>query len=138
MPSLRALAERRGHLHHVLVALAEEDVVADADDLGEEPDHRRGLAHGLAVGDLRRRLVEFLGRQAEQVAARPEGVARAGGLVAEDGDARGPLSNTASMTPGSAARRLDGIGGQAVERRVEWGGVVCRHVSRKSPLWSRS
>ena len=86
-PFVRALAERVAHLGHVLVALAEEHVVADADDLGEEGDHRRRLAHRLAVRDLRGGLVQFLGHQAEQVAARPERVARARGLVAEDRDA---------------------------------------------------
>ena len=50
-------------------------------------DHRRRLAHRLAVRDLGRRLVELLGHQAEQVAARAEGVARARGLVPEDRDA---------------------------------------------------
>ena len=49
---------------HVFVAFAEEDVVANADGLGEERDHVRGLAHGFAVGDLRFAFVEFLKLQA--------------------------------------------------------------------------
>ncbi len=79
-----ALGERGRDLRHVGVPFAEVHVVADADDLGEEADHGGGLAHGLAVGDLRGRLLELLGAEAEQVAGRLEGVAGARRLVAED------------------------------------------------------
>ena len=48
-----------GDFAHVAVALAEIHVVADADDLRQERDHVRRLAHGFAVGDLRFALVEF-------------------------------------------------------------------------------
>ena len=47
-----ALVERRRDLQHVIVALAEEHVVTDAHDLGEEAEHRGRLADGFAVGDL--------------------------------------------------------------------------------------
>ena len=49
-----------GDLGHVGVALADVHVVADADDVGHERDHRGGLADGLAVRDLALALVEVL------------------------------------------------------------------------------
>ena len=72
---------------HVLVALADEHVVADADDLGQEGDHVGGLAHRLAVRDLRLALVEVHAAQAEQARGAGEGEARARRLVAEVRDA---------------------------------------------------
>ena len=126
-----ALVERGGDLAHVGVALAEEHVVADADDLGEEADHRGGLAHGLAVGDLRGGLVELLGREAEQVAGRPEGVARARRLVAEDGRRRGRSRRRAPR--GSRARGPRGSRRASSTRAAS--SRLCSQVSRKSRSW---
>ena len=71
----------------VLVALMDVHIVADADDVGHEGDHVRGLADGLAVGDLGFLLIEDLLLQAQQVARRGEREAGTGGVVAEQGDA---------------------------------------------------
>ena len=51
----------------VLVALADEHVVPDADDLGHEGHHVGGLPDSLAVGDLALLLVQVLDLQAQQV-----------------------------------------------------------------------
>ena len=59
-----------GYLLHVRVTRAQENVVADADELGKEGDHVGRLAHGLAVGDLRTALVQVLNAQAQQVRRR--------------------------------------------------------------------
>ena len=83
---LEALLHRARHLAHVAVALAEIHVVADPDDLGQERDHVRRLAHGLAMGDLGFALVEVRHRQAEGVGGGGETEARAGGVVAKDGN----------------------------------------------------
>ena len=79
-----ACGHRRRHLALVRVALTQEHVVPDADDLGEEADHRGRLAHRLAVRDLRRGLIQLLRHQPQQVAAGAERVAGAGGMVTED------------------------------------------------------
>ena len=73
---------------HVLVALADVHVVADADDVRHEGHHVRRLAHRLAVGDLALAFVQVLDLQAQQVARRREGEARAGGVVAEQRNAQ--------------------------------------------------
>ena len=84
------LVDGLGDLGHVGVALADVHVVADADDVGHEGDHRGGLAHGLAVGDLRLALIEVLELKAQEVRGLGEREARARGVVTEerDGEAR--------------------------------------------------
>ena len=82
-----ALFERVDEGLLILVALADEHIVADADDVSHEGDHVGGLTHGLAVGDLAHLLVEHLLLKTEEVAGGGEGEAGAGGIVAEDGDA---------------------------------------------------
>ena len=44
----------------ILVALADEHIVPDADDVGHEGHHVGGLTDGLAVGDLRLLFVQIL------------------------------------------------------------------------------
>ncbi len=51
----------------IVVALADEHVVTDADDVGHEGDHVSRLADGLAVGDLGLLLVQILHLKAQQV-----------------------------------------------------------------------
>ena len=77
----------------ILVALADEHIIADADDVGHEGHHVRGLADGLAVGDLALALVQVLDLQAQQVAGGGEGKAGAGGVVPEQGDAQAGLED---------------------------------------------
>ena len=72
----------------ILVALTDEHIVPDADDVGHEGDHVGGLTDSLAVGDLALLLVQILDVQAQQVACRGEGEAGTGGVVPEDGDAQ--------------------------------------------------
>jgi len=83
-PGIEPVFHGGGHLLHVSVTRAQENVVADADELGEEGDHVGRLAHGLAVGDLRSALVQVLNTQAQQVCRREKGKTRACGLVPED------------------------------------------------------
>ena len=81
----------------ILVTLADEHIIADADDVGHEGHHVRGLADGLAVGDLRLLLVQVLDLQAQQVAGGGEGEAGTGGVVAEDGDAQAGIEHTGAL-----------------------------------------
>jgi hypothetical protein len=83
---LVAFLQGGGELAHIAVALAEVNVVADADGFGQERDHDGRLAHRLAVGDLRLGLVEVGERQPQGARGRGEAEARARGLVAEDRD----------------------------------------------------
>ena len=82
-----ALFERVHEGLLILVPLADEHIVADADDVGHERDHVRRFAHGLAVGDLGLLLVEHLLLKTQQVARGCEREASAGGIVAEDRNA---------------------------------------------------
>ena len=97
-------------LLHVRVALADELVVADADDVGHEADHRGGLAHGLAVGDLRLGLVQVLQLQAQQVGAGGKREARARGVVAEVGDREAGLEDARADV--ALAQVPEGVGNQ--------------------------
>ena len=72
-----ALVHGRRDCLHVLLAFAEEDVVADADGLGSEADHVGRLADRLAMGDLALALVKILHCKAKHVARRCKGKARA-------------------------------------------------------------
>ncbi len=72
---------------HVRVARAQVHVVADADGIGAERHHVGGLAHRLAVRDLRLAFVEVLLPQPQQVQRRRIREARAGGVVAKDRNA---------------------------------------------------
>ena len=83
---VKSLLHRGGDFAHVSVALAEIHVVANADDLREERNHVRGLAHGLAVGDLRFLLVEIGEAKAEGVDRRRETETRARRVIAKDRD----------------------------------------------------
>ncbi len=81
----------------ILVALADEHIIADADDVGHEGHHVRGLADGLAVGDLGLLLVEVLHLETQQVAGGGEGETGAGGVVAEDGDAETGIEDAGAL-----------------------------------------
>ena len=83
----------------VLVALADEHVVPDTDDVGHEGDHVGGLADGLAVGDLALLLVQVLDGQTQQVAGGGEGEPGAGGVVPEDGDAQAGVKDPGGLVP---------------------------------------
>jgi hypothetical protein len=71
------------HFPHVGIALADVQVVADADDIRHEGDHVRRFAHRLPVRDLRRALVEVGHGQPEEVAGRGEAEPGARGVVPE-------------------------------------------------------
>ena len=92
----------------ILVALADEHIVADTDDIGHEGHHVRGLADGLAVGDLGLLLVQILHLQAQQVAGGGEGEAGAGGVVAEDGDAQAGIEDPGALV--ALAQVTQGVG----------------------------
>ena len=92
----------------ILVALADEHIIADADDVGHEGHHVGRLADGLAVGDLGLLLVQVLHLQAQQVAGGGEGEAGAGGVVAEDGDAQAGIEHTGALV--ALAQVAQGVG----------------------------
>ena len=92
----------------ILVALADEHVVTDADDVGHEGHHVGRLADGLAVGDLGLLLVQVLHLQAQQVAGGGEGEAGAGGVVAEDGDAQAGIEDPGALV--ALAQVTQGVG----------------------------
>ena len=83
----------------VFVALLDEHIVPDADDIGHEGDHVGGFPDGLAVGDLALLLVQVLDFQAQQVAGAGEGEPGAGGVVPEDGDAQAGVENLGGDVP---------------------------------------
>ena len=82
-----ALFERVHEGLLILVALADEHIVANADDVGHERDHVRRLAHGLAVCDLGLLFIEHLLLKTQQVARGGKREARARGVVTEDRNA---------------------------------------------------
>ena len=92
----------------VLVALADEHVVPDTDDVGHEGDHVGGLADGLAVGDLALLLVQVLDGQTQQVAGGGEGEPGAGGVVPEDGDAQAGIEDPGALV--ALAQVTQGVG----------------------------
>ncbi len=72
----------------IFVALLNEHVVPDADDVGHKGDHVGRLPDRLAVGDLALFFVQVADLQAQQVAGGGKGEAGAGGVVPEDRDAQ--------------------------------------------------
>ena len=108
-------------LLHVGIALADELVVADADHIGHEGDHGRGLADRLAVGDLGLGLVEVLELQAKHVRAGSEGEAGAGRVVTEVRDRQAGLEDAGRDV--ALAEVAQGIGHE-VERLQLIGGLV--------------
>jgi len=107
-------------LELVLVALAEEEVVADADDLSEEREHGGGLADGLAVGDLALALVHVEDVEAEEGAGGGEAAAGAGGLVAEDAHGTAALKDLAGDV--LLVELMEGLGG--VDKSIKLGFAV--------------
>ncbi len=95
------VVERGADFAHVRVARAEVHVVADADGLGTERHHVGGLAHRLAVRDLRLAFVEILLPKPQQVQRRRIGKAGPGGVVAEDryADAGGKYARVDVLGP---------------------------------------
>jgi len=85
-PFCKALVDCGRDLAHIAVAFAQEHVIADADRLGKEGDHGRGLAHGLAVGDLGFDLIQLGEPQSQGVDRGGEAEAGAGRVVAKDRD----------------------------------------------------
>ena len=103
---LKTFLHRGGNLAHVTVALAEIHVVADADDLGQERNHVRRLAHGFAVGDLRFLLVQVRQAQAQRIGRRREAEARARGVVAENGNRQPGVEHAERLAaPGAISER---------------------------------
>ena len=92
----------------ILVALADEHIVADADDIGHEGHHVGRLADSLAVGDLGLLLVQILHLQAQQVAGGGEGEAGTGGVVAEDGDAQTGIEHAGALV--ALTQVAEGVG----------------------------
>ena len=105
----------------ILVALADEHIIADADDVGHEGDHGSGLADGLAVGDLGLLLVQVLQLKAEQVGGLREREARTGGVVAEQGDCQARVEDLGRDVV--LAQLAQGVGDD-VERLELVGGLV--------------
>jgi len=93
---LLALLAGLGDLELVLVALTEEEIITDADDLGHEGQHGGSLTNSLTVGDLALGLVHIENREAKKGAGRGEGGAGASGLVTEDGHSAVALEHTAA------------------------------------------
>ena len=75
------------------MALADEHIVANADDVGHERDHVRRLAHGLAVCDLGFLFIEHLLLKTQQVARGGKREARARGVVTEDRNAEAGIED---------------------------------------------
>ena len=88
-----ALFERVHEGLLILVALTDEHIVANADDVGHERDHVRRLAHGLAVCDLGLLFIEHLLLKTQQVARGGKREARARGVVAEDRNAEAGIED---------------------------------------------
>ena len=65
------------YLAHIGVALADELIVTDTNDIGHEGDHCCGLADGLAMSDLRFTLVQIHQLETKKVRARCIGETRA-------------------------------------------------------------
>ena len=98
-PLLIALVQRVHKGLLILVALLNEHVVPDADDVGHEGHHVGGLTDGLAVGDLAGLLVQVLDVQAQQVAGGGKGEPCSGGVVPEDGDAQTGVKDLGGDVP---------------------------------------
>ena len=74
----KSLLDGGRYLAHIGVALADKLIVANANDIGHEGDHRCSLADGLAVSDLRLSLVQIHQLETKKVRARCIGKTRAG------------------------------------------------------------
>ena len=90
------------------VTLTDVHVVADADDVGHEGHHVRGLTHGLAVSDLGLLLVQNLLFQTQQVAGGSEGETGTGGVVAEQGNAQAGIEDAGALV--ALAQVAQGVG----------------------------
>ena len=82
-----ALFERVHEGLLILVTLADEHIVANADDVGHEGDHVCRFAHGLAVCDLGFLFIKYLLLKTQQVARGGKREARTRGVVTEDRNA---------------------------------------------------
>ena len=100
------------------MALTDEHIVADADDVGHEGDHGSGLADGLAVSDLGLLLVQVLQLKAEQVGSLREGEARTGGVVAEQGDAQAGVEDPGGLVALAQVAQRVGHGEDRVDLLV--------------------
>ena len=99
----------------ILVTLADEHIIADADDVGHEGHHVGRLADGLAVGDLGLLLVQILHLQTQQVAGGGEGEAGTGGVVAEDGDAQAGIEHAGALVALAQVAQSVGHGEDGVD-----------------------
>jgi len=93
---LLALLAGLGDLKLVLVALTEEQIVTDADDLSHEGQHGGSLTDSLTVGNLALGLIHIKNRETKKSAGRGEGRAGASGLVTEDRHSAVALKDTAA------------------------------------------
>jgi len=93
---LLALLASLGDLKLVLVALTEEQIVTDADDLSHEGQHGGSLTDSLTVGNLALGLIHIKNRETKKSAGRGEGRAGASGLVTEDRHSAVALKDTAA------------------------------------------
>ena len=94
-----ALVQRVHEGFLIFVALADEHIVPDADDVGHEGDHVGGFTDSLAVGNLGPLLVQILRPQTQQVAGGGEGEAGTGGVIPEDGDAQAGIEDPGGLVP---------------------------------------
>ena len=99
----------------ILVALADEHVVTDTDDVGHEGHHVGSLTDGLAVGDLGLLLIQILYLQTQQVAGGGEGEAGTGGVVAEDGDAQAGIEHAGALVALTQVAQSVGYGKHGVD-----------------------
>ena len=120
-----ALFERVHEGLLILVALADEHIVANADDVGHERDHVRRLAHGLAVCDLGLLFIEHLLLKTQQVARGGKREARARGVVTEDRNAETGIEDLRVLVALAQVAQRVGHGEDCVDLLV---GLVPRPV----------
>ncbi len=94
-----SLVDGLRHFQHVGVALSDVHVVPDPDHVGHEGDHVRRLPDRLAVRHLRRRLVEVLHLEAEEIARRGVAEPGPGGLVPKDRDPQTAVEDPGRQIP---------------------------------------
>jgi len=120
-----ALFERVHEGLLILVPLADEHIVANADDIGHEGDHVCRFAHGLAVCDLGFLFIKYLLLKTQQVARGGEREARARGVVAEDGNAKAGIEDLRVLVALAQVAQRVGHGEDCVDLLV---GLVPRPV----------
>ena len=68
----------------ILVAFADEHIIADTDDIRHEAYHVGCFTNGLSVSNLGLLFIQVLNLQSQQIAGAGKGEAGSGGVIAED------------------------------------------------------